>query len=195
MRKILITTIIAIFALSGCASNKQEYLKEGKEYGSTSGTFRDRWWNYYERGLSFSEGQFHDEAARDFQTAIEKREKDQWRSRTYGMHFVDYFPHRELGIVYYNQKRYPEAVRELEESLRTAESSKAKFFLNRARAAILEQNGKDILPPALKINFPGDGFITNKFSVMLKGMAEDDNYFLYQSIMSYPWSLLQRPPL
>ena len=147
MKNILIITITAILAFSGCANIKPAQMKDGKEYGTTSGTFRDKWWNYYERGLSFSEGDFHDDAVRDFQDAIEKREKDQWRSRTYGMHFVDYFPHRELGIVYYNQKKYTDAAVELEKSLSTAESSKAKYYLNKVRREILDQTEKDTLSP------------------------------------------------
>jgi len=40
-------------------------------------------------------------AISDFQAAIRQREKDQRRARTCGMHFIDYFPHQELGIVYF----------------------------------------------------------------------------------------------
>ena len=186
MKNILIITIIAILAFSGCAGNKPAQMKDGKEYGTTSGTFRDKWWNYYERGLSFAEGDFHDDAVRDFQDAIEKREKDQWRSRTYGMHFVDYFPHRELGIAYYNQKKYTEAQRELEESLSSAESSKAKYFLNKTRRAILDQTGEDTLPPVLKLNYPAEGLITNNFSVTIIGEAEDDQFISSLSVNGKP---------
>ncbi|MBI4698152.1 MAG: hypothetical protein HY758_04390 [Nitrospirae bacterium] len=187
--KIIIIILSILFTLSGCAPNKSGYVKDGKEYGVTAGLFRERWWNYYERGLSFVEGEFLDEAVKDFKTAIEKREKDQWRSRTYGMHFVDYFPHRELGIIYFSQKKYQDAVQELEGSLGSAESSKAKYFLNKARKAILEQTKADILPPALKISSPYDGFLTNAFSIVLRGDIEDDHFVSSVSLNEIPHPL------
>ncbi|KPA18248.1 hypothetical protein MHK_001532, partial [Candidatus Magnetomorum sp. HK-1] len=90
---------------------------DGQKYGIVEGLFQNRWWNYYERGQSFTGGAltyYLDEptdlaktmhylkiAEADFADAISLRSKDQFRARTYGMHFLDYFPHRELGIVYY----------------------------------------------------------------------------------------------
>ncbi len=73
----------------------------GKQYGTVKGTFRDRWWNYYERGLSFAEGAFYIEAIDDFRKAASREIRDQRTARTYGMHFIDYFPHREMGIAHY----------------------------------------------------------------------------------------------
>jgi len=93
-------------------------VKDGKEYGKVSGAFfRHRWWNYYERGLSFAEGEFFPEAVSDLEEAIQQRTRDQRMARTYGMHFMDYFPHRELGIVYYETGDFEGAKRELEVSL------------------------------------------------------------------------------
>ncbi len=169
--------IFLILVCIGCAVQESVHIKEGREYGVTSGLFRDRWWNYYERGLSFAEGEFYEKAIDDLQTAIEKRRDDQWRSRTYGMHFVNYFPHRELGIIYYTLKEYYNAEQELEDSLHTAESAKAKYFLNKTRKAILEETGMDRLPPSIKIQSPLEGTITNKFSLSLNGEVEDD-YFV-----------------
>jgi TolB-like protein len=169
--------VILLLALTGCVIQESVYNKDGKEYGVTSGLFRDRWWNYYERGLSFSDGVFYGEAIKDFQTAIERRGQDKWRSRTYGMHFVNYFPHRELGIIHYKTQQYNDAKQELENSLNTAESAKAKYFLNKTRKAILEKTGEDKLSPTLKINYPLDGTITNKFSDTIEGEAVDD-YFV-----------------
>ena len=88
----------------GCAQQPADtgFVKDGKQYGIVkSGTFRHRWWNYFERGLSYADGGFYPDAIADFKEAVRQREKDQRRARTYGMHFIDYFPHRELGIVYY----------------------------------------------------------------------------------------------
>lgn len=172
---------------ASCADRERVYIKDGNEYGLTSGFFRGKWWNYYERGVSFTEGGFYLQAAKDLKIAIKKRNNDQWRSRTYGMHFINYFPHRELGIIYHNLARYNEAVEELETSLQTAQSSKAKYFLNKARKAVLDKTGKDKFPPSLKIDSPLDGTITNKFAVTLTGNAEDDFFVSSISINTTPF--------
>ncbi len=168
--------LAGVLILSGCAVQESVHTKNGKEYGETGGLFRERWWNYYERGLSLAEGEFYDEAMQDLKTAIEQRRDDQWRSRTYGMHLINYFPHRELGTIYYKLKKFDDAVLELEQSLNTAESAKAKYFLNRARKSMLEQTGNDKHPPLIVADAPSDGALTNKSSIILSGHAEDDYY-------------------
>ena len=175
-----------LLLLTACADRETAYIKDGKEYGITSGFFRGKWWNYYERGISFTEGEFYLKAAEDIKNAIRKRNNDQWRSRTYGMHFIDYFPHRELGIIYYHLTRYNEAVQELEKSLQTAQSAKAKYFLNKARKAVLDKTGKDKFPPSLKIDSPLDGTITNQFAITVTGNAEDDYYISSLSVNRSP---------
>ena len=76
-----------------------------------------KWWNYYARGRWYAEGGFYDEAIQDFKRCINVRSKDQAFARSYGTHFCEYLAHRELGIVYYEQKMYEEAKKELETSL------------------------------------------------------------------------------
>ena len=107
--------LLAASILFGCAHppDSSTYTKDGKVYGEVRGAFRYKWWNYYERGLSFADGRFFEEAVRDFNSAITKRENDQRMARTYGMHFIDYFPHRELGIVYYQMGNLEGAKNEL----------------------------------------------------------------------------------
>ncbi len=139
-------------------------------------TWRARWWNYYERGVSYAAGAFWDDAIADLRAAIKQRDKDQRRARTYGLHFLDYFPHRELGVVYYRLRRYPEAIRELETSLSSVDNAKAKLYLNRARKARLEQAGLDTTSPQIRLDAPADGLVTNRFSVTVAGRADDDTY-------------------
>jgi tetratricopeptide (TPR) repeat protein len=86
-----------------------------------SGTFRGKWWNYYERALESAEKGDWDAALSDLNAAIDKRDKDQRNARTYGMHFVDYFPHRELGIAYFNKGDLANAAKELEDSTKMEE--------------------------------------------------------------------------
>ena len=59
---------------------------------------------------------------------------------------------------HYRLARYPEAIRELETSLSTVETAKTKFYLNRARKALLEQTGGDTTPPRIVLESPADGF-------------------------------------
>lgn len=175
-RYLLVILLLYVISAGGCAVQQTTHEKDGKEYGTTSGTFRGRWWNYYERGRSFSDGKFFQEAIADFNKAIDGREKDQWRARTYGMHFVDYFPHRELGIVYYHLKDYNKAISELEESVNNAPSAKGHYFLNKARSARIKQENLDRSPPELELQTGSTAGITKDFTKLIEGFASDDMY-------------------
>ncbi len=160
---------------TGCAVDKGKVLeKDGKLYGKTDGLFKAKWNDYYLRGLSYGEGDFWEDAASDFMVAIETRSRDQRRARTYGLHFIDYFPNRELGITYYNIGRFKEAMQALEASLASAESARAKFYLNMVRKAWLNETRLDTLPPAINVQFPPPVYRTNGFSISVEGTAHDD---------------------
>jgi tetratricopeptide (TPR) repeat protein len=158
------------------STRDSSYVRDGKEYGVVQGAFRNRWWNYYERAQSFAEGEFYDEALADLKQAIRQREEDQRMARTYGMHFVDYFPHRELGIVYFSMGRYKEAEEELEKSLSQVDTGRAKYYLNEARKALLESSSEDTAPPAINITSTSEPEATNSFKLTLEGEVEDDTY-------------------
>jgi Curli production assembly/transport component CsgG/Glucodextranase, domain B len=170
--------LLLLCVLAGCAVEQgRVYVKDGKQYGVTSSLiWRGQWWNYYERGSSYAEGAFWQDAIADFQAAIKQREADQRRARTYGLHFIDYFPHRELGIAYYQLSRYPEAVRELETSLQAVDTAKAKFYLNKARQVLFEQTKRETAPPHIQVDGPADGLLTNRFTVTITGRASADAY-------------------
>ena len=168
-------TVVA-FVLSCNTPPDPKYAKNGIQYGVVKGLFRERWWNFYERGLSFSEGGFWNEAAEDFLQALKQRDRDQRRARTYGMHFIDYFPHRDLGVAYYYLGRYEDAQRELETSLSQTESGKAKYYLNHVRRALLERSHTDTAPPTINVASLSDGQVVNRPSVNVKGHVEDDTF-------------------
>lgn len=153
-----------------------DYVKNGKEFGKVRGAFRHRWWNYYQRGMSFAEGQFYAEAVTDFREAITQRAKDQRMARTYGMHFVDYFPHRELGIVCYEMGDLEAAKRQLELSLGYFPSAKAYFYLDQVRKALIERTGISVLPPQLTLALTADEVWTKDDPVVLSGVVEDEHY-------------------
>lgn len=175
---VALITLGSLLSILSCYTQNGDprYVKNGKQYGTTEGTFRNRWWNYYERGSSFSDGEFFEEAIADYRNSIRQRDNDQRRARTYGMHFIDYFPHRELGIAYLNTGKIENAIKELETSLSFIETAKAKYFLNKARQKYLLEKKTDINPPSITIASAKNNLITNEFSVMLEGSAEDDFY-------------------
>jgi len=190
-RFIVPSFLIILFSFINCQhgsppEGKDTSIKEGKAYGVTKGLFREQWWNFYERGCSFASGEFWDEAIADFKEALKQRDRDGYRARTYGMHFVDYFPHRELGIACYYTKQYPKAIEELSTSLLQIETAKAKYFLNKARRESLQQMRSDKLPPSITNLSLGDGEVTNLFDVELAGVVEDDTFVSSVTINDSP---------
>lgn len=127
---------------------------------------RGRWWNYFARGSLFLAYGHYEKALEDFDKAIAKRGIDRRDARTYGMHFIDYFPHRESGVAYYFQgihhaqgtareQRLEKAIRELETSLGQEESARAKSYLNRARRAFWQVTRKrDCAAPVISFQKP-----------------------------------------
>ena len=168
--------------MAGCAVDRGPvYTKDGKQYGVTASKFwRNTWWQNYERGLSYAEGEFWDEAVASFQAALATRlgQRDQRRANTYGLHFIDhYFPHRELGIVYYRLGRYQDAAARADHVPDHVESAKAKFYLNKVRQGPpANRAGVTQRHRALCSMRPLDGLLTNRFTVMAVGHVEDDTY-------------------
>ncbi len=173
----LVLSIFSLIALRCAVAPGPIFQKDGKIYGKIEGQWGGRWWNYYQRGMSYAQGGYWDYAIMDFQHAIMQRSKDQRRARTYGLHILDdYFPHRELGIVYFHQNRFEESIAEIEISLKYFESSKAKYFLNQARQGLLMEKGLDLSPPKLNIFYPKKDMATRSSSLVIKGEAIDDCY-------------------
>ncbi|MFC1495618.1 hypothetical protein ACFL6W_10080 [Thermodesulfobacteriota bacterium] len=176
---VLLFFLSASMFILQCAENRPNpiYVKDGIEYGKVKGAFRARWWNYYERAQSFAEGGFYDEAIKDLKQAIEGRTQDMRMAPTYGTgHFIDYFPHRELGIVYYKTGWHEEAEKELELSLSMVDTGRAKFHLNQVRKAILEVTDADKEDPSINLSAASEIGTTNTFSINLEGEVEDDTY-------------------
>ncbi len=134
-----------------------------------SGTFRGRWYSYYHRGLDYAEKGDPERAAADLKKSLSVRQEDQRMARTYGMHFIDYFGHRELGIVYLNEGRIDEAIRELEESISQEESAKAFYYLNKAREKDLRMKKIMPSPPIIFLLTPEEGAAVKSFMVRVKG--------------------------
>jgi len=175
---VLIVILVSFILFLSCAvqQDAQVKIKDGKQYGVVEGSFRHRWWNYYERGLSFAQGEFWTEAAADFKEAIKQRKVDQRMARTYGMHFVDYFPHRELGVAHFHQENYHQAEKELETSLEMVDTGKAKHFLNLVRKKKLEISQVDKDSPVIALEAASRQTVFNRFRFQVKGEVSDDYY-------------------
>jgi tetratricopeptide (TPR) repeat protein len=171
MRSAIIASLLA--ASAGCVITPATYTKDGVTYGEAPGAFRGRWYNHYQRGLSYLEGGYYEDAARDFERALELRPSDQRRARTYGLHFIDYFPNRELGITYLALGQLERAQGLLATSLEHVDSGRAEYFVNEVRRQILVSQGvADATPPAFEL--PGlDGTVVKKRGLRLIGRVSD----------------------
>ncbi len=123
-----------------------------------------------------------EEAKLDLEKAIRLRKDDKWRARTYGMHFVNYFPHCELGVIRYKEKDWKWAIKELETSIKTAKNAKAEFYLDLARKALIEKTQSDKEQPEIIIDSPQQPFLTKDFSVVIRGIAKDDQFVRHVTV-------------
>lgn len=181
---IMVIFLLALFILEGCAVPKRKpCIKNDNTYGIPNDIGnRYDWDSCYRSGVSYSQGECWPQAVTQFFMAIHQKKKDQWMARTYGMHFLDYFPHRELGIVYLRQGRIKEAIEELTLSLLTADSDKTKYYLNKARKRWLEETALDKTPPVIlfpDVNFQDNVIFTNYPIYKIKGSAMDD-FFVFR---------------
>ena len=178
----LMSSLLPMFVSCATVSNIgtdnwRDYFKPGcskEEIARDFNLYRGKWWNHYVRGRWYADGGYYDEAIQDFNKSISLRSKDERSARSYGLHFWEYFAHRELGVVYYNQEKYEDAKKELETSLSTADSARTKFYLNKSNEAILKISKSDQEPPEFKISSHADGEFVNTPIINLKGVVSDD---------------------
>jgi hypothetical protein len=183
--------IMCLVLLLGCAvKSGPVFVKGGREYGRIEGIWGGNFWNYYERGLSYADGEYWPLAINDFQQAARLNERDQRRIRIYGLHILDdYFPHRELGIAYYASTDYQKAIQELSLSLKYYPSAKAKYYLNRAREASLRQASqqKTASVPRILITSHQDQQMVRGFEAAIEGRAQDDSFVEKITVNATPY--------
>ncbi|MBI1321013.1 MAG: hypothetical protein GC168_18975 [Candidatus Hydrogenedens sp.] len=183
---------ILILIATGCSTlvpQPDAYVRDGQQYGVVDGTFRGRWWNHYERGRSFLDGGFYDEAAADLNIALGLRAEDQRWARTYGLHFIpEYFPNRELGITLYHQGALEEAERRLQASIAQESSALAEHYLDLTRAARISAAGGDSTPPVITATVADAA--TGRLTVSVR----DNTYVAAVSIAGEPQLLASAAP-
>jgi len=171
-RLALLGIVVGIAAVSCAGPGGVE--RDGRRYGVTRGVFHGRWWNYYERGCSYLAGGFHKEAEADFTRALNGRGRDAWQARTYGLHFVEYFPNRELGIVFYKDGRLDEAERSLRDSIAAVDTDRAQQYLALVlRAKIAKGMLRDAAAPALTAALAGASPLVTQPEVAIDIDARD----------------------
>jgi len=84
---------------------------------------------FYEKGLEHANNDSLNAALSCFEKALKIQETDNKQTRTYGVKFIEYFPNRELGIVYYKKKNLDFAIDYLEKSMNAEPSERAKDYL------------------------------------------------------------------
>ncbi len=89
------------------------------------------WFHVYEDGKKALESQDYEKAVTLFREALAGNKTDKHKMRTYGLHFIEYYPHRELGIALYYLGRADEARSELETSLSQEPSERARQYLDK----------------------------------------------------------------
>jgi len=188
--------ILLISLIYGCQGNPDKSSKSsvisvskaGKQCGVTRGSFLGSWFDYYERALSFADCEMWQESEQDLKKALNKRSVDKRRVYSLGMHLVsDYFPHRELGIALYNQKKYSAAKVELNTSLLQFPTSKAEEYLKRIRLEMINKQNKDTQAPQIQLKTPTLNQMMKSSEVTVNGSVMDNNFIDSLTINNIPY--------
>ena len=177
-----IITIAIVINIFACAAKQFPVChKDGKTYCTYNGRFREKWYQYYEIALSCIEGECYEKALKALNMAKKTKPvdcRDHRLARTYGMHFINYFPHRETGIVYYYLGDYQNALAELELSIAHEKSDKALFYYDKTMKALLmmKKPVQDISMIYLEQLKDSNHYWTKDDPVIISGYASDTQY-------------------
>jgi len=102
-----------------------------------------QWHLFYRTGLQAMERGDWNRAIESFQQAIRVKARDSKKIRATGVMFIEYFPHREMGICYFHLGDRERAKQELSLSLAQEPSERARNFLERLNRS---ERASDPLP-------------------------------------------------
>ena len=172
--------LLASCIVAGCSTTETKdslSVSGNLEKELASVTFRNRWWNNYEKAAILVRYEEYDAAELSLRSALAKRSKDSRWARTYGLHFIpEYFPNRELGITLYHQSRFNEAESYLELSIYQVFTARAAHYLDRARREGIRESGADNEGPLFTILSPELGSTTGALSIGLVAEVRDPNF-------------------
>jgi TolB-like protein len=95
-----------------------------------------KFYNYYTDGLDYVEKKDWLRAIQEFRSAISLEFEDAGRKRTYGTRFIEYYPHREMGICHFYLGEKGDAKKELELSTAYVSSERANEYLAFVRKGV-----------------------------------------------------------
>ena len=90
-----------------------------------------QWHLFYRNGLQAMDRGDWNRAIDSFQQALRVKDHDSKKIRATGVMFIEYFPHREIGICYFHLGDLERAKQELNLSLAQEPSERARNFLSR----------------------------------------------------------------
>ncbi len=90
-----------------------------------------QWYNAYKNGQKAMETSNWQSAVNYFQEALKGQGSDSGKLRAFGTIFIEYYPHRELGICYYELGNIEKAREELTISMNQSSSRRAKMYLDK----------------------------------------------------------------
>lgn len=98
------------------------------------------YYDYYYLAIKNIEKTDYKQAEYLLKKAIEKEPVDQKNKKTYGINFIDYYPNRELGKVYYFQFKYKLAIDFLQKSINNEYSQEAYDFLEKSKIKLRDNS-------------------------------------------------------
>lgn len=91
----------------------------------------EKFYTYYDKGIKFMEKGEWERAIEELKSAISLEFEDAKRKRTYGTRFIQYYPHRDIGICYYNLGEFNDAMGELQLSYAYKQEKKTKEYIDK----------------------------------------------------------------
>lgn len=185
-RVCFLAAAIGLLLMAGCMTDYDGVLEE------TGILYHYNWWNFYQRGSILLRQGKTEQAAQDFERCLGIRsgakygeDRDMWRARTYGMHFLEgYFPNRELGICLHDLGQTEKAARFLEISLQQAPSGRAKHYLNLVNQRLL--TATKATPPTIDFARTSEVFWTGERHRTVEGTAKGQGLVNEVSINGKP---------
>jgi len=174
----IVFILITYCLIVSCNSLNQVFKRHHSQYD---------WWSKYDQGIRLSDSKQWKKAEKCFKSAIEERFDDRIHAATYGRHYINYLPHRELGCTYFHQKQYQKAIDELLISLSFEHTAKSEFYLDQSRIMMLKLNQEDEKKPDINIHFPNELHYINQPEIVIKGTATDDTFVRYIRINNQPY--------
>jgi len=180
----LLTVFIVIIHLSFLSCSVKKYpvcTYNGKTYCKTKGIFRENeWYCHYECALSCIQGECYEQALKCLENTekLKKDNVDQRMVKTYGMHFVDYFLHRERGIIFFKTGQYELALKELSLSVDQEPSERAYHYLDLTRSEIIQQKKIATTTPKIVLFNHSDSSLnwSKNMRIVISGKVTDEQY-------------------